>query len=37
MIREPLIFEISDLGKKGFLLPKLDVPVVDEILKDIPS
>lgn len=37
MIREPLIFEISDAGKKGFLLPKLDVPVIYDILKDIPS
>jgi glycine dehydrogenase subunit 2 len=37
MIREPLIFEISDTGKRGFLLPKLDVPVMDKILKDIPS
>jgi len=26
MIREPLIFEISDAGKTGFALPKLDVP-----------
>ncbi len=37
MIREPLIFEISDAGKKGFLLPGLDVPVKADILKDIPS
>ncbi|UCE41677.1 MAG: aminomethyl-transferring glycine dehydrogenase subunit GcvPB [Candidatus Aminicenantes bacterium] len=37
MIREPLIFEISDSGKRGFLLPKLDVPVIDDILGDIPS
>ncbi len=37
MIREPLIFEISGSGKRGFLLPKLDVPVIDDILKDIPS
>lgn len=26
MIREPLIFEISEKGKKGYSLPKLDVP-----------
>jgi len=37
MIREPLIFEISDAGKKGFLLPKLDVPEKDDILKGIPT
>jgi glycine dehydrogenase subunit 2 len=35
--REPLIFEISDSGKKGFLLPKLDVPVSANILTDIPT
>jgi glycine dehydrogenase subunit 2 len=37
MIREPLIFEISDAGKKGYLLPKLDVPEKDDILKGIPT
>ena len=37
MIREPLIFEISGAGKTGFLLPKLDVPEKDDILKGIPS
>ena len=37
MIREPLIFEVSDTGKKGFFLPKLDVPVKENLLKDIPS
>ena len=37
MIREPLIFEISDSGKRGFMLPKLDVPVKDNILKDVTS
>jgi len=36
MIREPLIFEISDSGKRGFLLPKLDVPENNDILKRIP-
>ena len=37
MFHEPLIFEISGEGKKGFLFPKLDVPLKDNILKDIPS
>ena len=37
MIREPLIFELSGSGKRGFLLPKLDVPVKEDILKNIPS
>ncbi len=37
MIREPLIFEISDAGKRGFILPKLDIPAKDNILKEIPS
>jgi len=37
MIREPLIFEISDKGKKAFSLPKLDVPLNQEILKNIPT
>ncbi len=36
MIREPLIFEISDSGKRGYLLPRLDVPENDEILKRVP-
>ena len=34
---EPLIFDISGAGKKGFLFPKLDVPEKDNILKDIPT
>jgi len=33
--REPLIFEISGEGKRGFLLPPLDVPENKEILKTI--
>jgi glycine dehydrogenase subunit 2 len=43
MIREPLIFEISDKGKRAFGLPKLDVPVKDDVLdglavrEDIPD
>ena len=36
MIREPLIFELSDKGKRGFSLPELDVPEKDNILKGIP-
>jgi len=32
MIREPLIFEISDKGKKAFALPKLDVPEKKDVL-----
>ncbi|MDH4272800.1 MAG: aminomethyl-transferring glycine dehydrogenase subunit GcvPB, partial [Candidatus Aminicenantes bacterium] len=32
MNREPLIFEISSGTKKGFLLPKLDVPEKKEAL-----
>jgi glycine dehydrogenase subunit 2 len=35
MIREPLIFEISDKGKKACSLPKLDVPQDESILKNI--
>ena len=37
MIREPLIFEISDEGKRAFSFPKLDVPQDKEILKNIPT
>ncbi len=37
MIREPLIFEISGKGKRGFPLPKLDMSVKDDLLKSIPS
>ena len=36
MIREPLIFEISEKGKRAFPLPVLDVPEKQEILKDLP-
>jgi glycine dehydrogenase subunit 2 len=36
MIREPLIFEISDKGKKAFALPKLDVPERKDVLAGIP-
>ncbi len=37
MIREPLIFEISDKGKRAFRLPKLDVPFDKDLLKDYPT
>jgi glycine dehydrogenase subunit 2 len=36
MIREPLIFEISDKGKRAFRLPELDVPVQKEAAKNLP-
>ncbi len=36
MIREPLIFEISEKGKRAFFLPELDVPSKEDILKDLP-
>ncbi len=36
MIREPLIFEISEVGKSAYALPKLDVPVEDKVLDGIP-
>ncbi len=36
MLREPLIFELSAKGKRGFSFQKLDVPSKKEILKDIP-
>jgi glycine dehydrogenase subunit 2 len=32
MIREPLIFEISDPGKRAYALPKLDVPEKKDLL-----
>jgi glycine dehydrogenase subunit 2 len=35
MIREPLIFEISDKGKRAFGLPKLDVPVNNDVLEGL--
>lgn len=36
MIREPLIFELSDEGKKSFSLPNLDIPVKERLLEGIP-
>jgi glycine dehydrogenase subunit 2 len=34
MIREPLIFEISERGKKGFSLPQLDIPEKEGLLSE---
>jgi glycine dehydrogenase subunit 2 len=36
MIREPLIFEISEKGKRAFSLPELDVPFKKDILRNLP-
>jgi len=36
MIREPLIFELSETGKRAFRLPGLDVPAKDDVLEGIP-
>jgi glycine dehydrogenase subunit 2 len=36
MSREPLIFEISAATKKGFVLPKLDVPEKKDALQGLP-
>lgn len=36
MIRELLIFELSDKGKRAFRLPELDVPVREEAAKNLP-
>lgn len=35
MIREPLIFEISDEGKRAYALPKLDIPEKKDVLQDV--
>jgi len=37
MIREPLIFELSDEGKPSFPLPKLDVPKDKKIADNFPT
>lgn len=37
MIREPLIFEISEEGKRAFSFPQLDVPLDKEILRNLPT
>ncbi len=36
MIKEPVIFEMSDVGKRAFKLPPLDVPVQEDALKTLP-
>jgi len=36
MIREPLIFEISDKGKRAFSLPEVDVPLKEDVLCGLP-
>ncbi|MBN1271283.1 MAG: aminomethyl-transferring glycine dehydrogenase subunit GcvPB [Candidatus Aminicenantes bacterium] len=36
MIREPLLFDISEKGKRGFRLPELDVPGDPSLLKGLP-
>jgi len=36
MIREPLIFEISDKGKRAYALPPLDVPEAKDALSGLP-
>jgi glycine dehydrogenase subunit 2 len=36
MIRELLIFEISDKGKRAYALPKLDVPATKDALAGLP-
>ncbi|MBN1224639.1 MAG: aminomethyl-transferring glycine dehydrogenase subunit GcvPB [Candidatus Aminicenantes bacterium] len=36
MIREPLIFDLSDKGKRAFRVPELDVPVKKDVLQGIP-
>lgn len=37
MIREPLIFELSGEGKRGFRFPALDVPVTKNLLNEVPT
>jgi len=37
MIREPLVFEISDKGKRAYALPALDVPESKDVLKDVAA
>jgi glycine dehydrogenase subunit 2 len=36
MIREPLVFELSDPGKKAVKLPRPDVPVRADVLASLP-
>jgi glycine dehydrogenase subunit 2 len=35
MIREPLIFEISDPGKRAYALPQLDISEKKDVFKDV--
>jgi glycine dehydrogenase subunit 2 len=35
MIREPLIFEISDPGKRAFALPELDIPQKKDLFQNV--
>ena len=37
MIREPLIFELSGEGKRGFRLPPLDIATKKDILAGVPT
>jgi len=36
MIREPLIFEISEKGKRAYSLPEIDVPAKNDVLQNLP-
>jgi glycine dehydrogenase subunit 2 len=36
MIREPLIFEISEKGKRAYSLPEIDVPAKNVVLQNLP-
>ncbi len=36
MIREPLIFEISEKGKRAYSLPGIDVPAKNDVLQNLP-
>ena len=35
MIREPLIFEISEKGKRAYSLPEIDVPAKNDVLQNL--
>ena len=35
MIREPLIFEISEEGKRAYFFPKLDIPEKKDYTDDL--
>ena len=36
MIHEPLVFEISEKGKRAFSLPELDVPSKKDVFRNLP-